>query len=538
MAKKKKPTLGENAEIDSAGALLTKQWLNLTTGWIVRDRDHDVFVDYEIERTEAGEPTGKIFYAQLKSHRSVTPKNSNANEVIETKHLKYYADCHIPVFLFVVDITARTGYWVFIQEWLENASADSRLSEQASMTVTVPVANRLDDTPALLSATRKAAAFMREKHPGSVNAAINSDIARLTAIDPRFDIKLAIIDSKKHYSLSPREPVPFRLKIAGEHTKAFQELIEYGRPLNLPSGTVEFEGFPLLDALKSEGMLTGLNLTPAISRQCDLEFWVEGDLDSPRIRLEGRIAPGTAGLLYIGGLESLPLKVEIKTPPLTIQRPAVATMTVSWDWSAWSGIELLSLPYFDALHSLSRAASEGKSIQHRFSFQGGRLTAGVLGKRNDTPFAAPALLLATLAKARAVATTVNAKPILPPVANLTNEDFREIEYAYAILLGSGYQISGTGISFSITLNELKGSTLEALSQPGASGSLRVDHPTQFGRIFGTQVPLGHLEYTLEPAETVVDKEALEKCIAGDADELAIEVVGLGKATYNVRKLLG
>ena len=536
MAKKKKPTLDENAEIDSAGALLIKQWLNLTTGWMVRDREPDVFVDYEIERTEAGEPTGKVFYAQLKSHRSVALKNSNANEVIETKHLRYYADIHIPVFLFVVDVTAKTGYWVFIQEWLDKESAGSRLIGQKSLTVAIPAANRLDDTPALLSATRKAAAYMRERHPGSVNAAIQSDISRLTAIDPRFDIKLDVVNSQKHYSLTPRESVQIRLKIAGDHVKSLQEFVEYGRPLNLPSGTVEFEDFPLLDHLKSEGMLTDLALYPVDSKQCDLEFWVEGDDASPRIHLAGKITPGTAGMLYVGDMKSLPLRVEIKIPSELFTRQGQATMYVSWDLSVWSGIEILSLPYFDALLALSQAAAAGKTIQHRFSFPGGHLTAGVLGKKNDTAFAAPALLLKTLGKARAVAKALNVRPILPSVANLTDEDFREIAYAYAILFEGGFKMSGTGISLSLTLNSLEKSALEALSKSGISGALRMEHPSQSGRIFATQIPLGQLEYILDPAEAVVEKDALARCIGGASEELAVEIVGIGKATYSVRQI--
>src|ERR1017187_5297465 len=536
--KRSSPTVDENAELDSAATALVQLWLTLSSGWQLRRRLPDTFIDYEIERIESGEPTGKVFYVQQKAHRSVVPNGLIVTQVMETKHLRYYATTHIPVFIIVVDVTAKVGYWVFVQEWLDKLPNADRLNDQETLTVTVPVANRLDDIPALLSAFRRAVTYMREKFPGTIEAAINSEIARLTAIDPRFDIKLDVVDSKKHYHFTPRELVPIRLKIAGNQTEPLRELMEYGRPLDLPSGTVEFDNFPLLDAIKPVGSLAALKLSAVLSQRCDLEFWVDEQSDAPRVHLVGPITVGTAGMLYLGGQESLPLNVEIKTPPLQLKRPSQGTMTVSWDWSAWSGIELLNLPYFEALLSLSQAATEGKTIRHRFSFQGGHLTSGILGKPNgDSPFAAPALLLKTLDKARKLAKALNVNPSLPPVTALTEEDFRDITFAHAILLEGGYSITGTGISVSLTLNSLEKTALEALSQHGISGALRMEHPSQKGRIFGTEIPLGRLEYILNPADTAVNKDALAKVVTGISDELDVEVVGIGRATYSVRQML-
>lgn len=78
---------------------------------------------------------------------------------------------------------------------------------------------------------------------------------------------------------------------------------------------------------------------------------------------------------------------------------------------------------------------------------------------------------------------------------------------------------------------------QLISPDGPSGAWRMTHPAQFGRILATEIPLGPLEYILDPAKVHVDRGALEKARNGAIDELELEVVADGTATFSVKRWL-
>jgi hypothetical protein len=85
----------------------------LPAKWLVRTHTPDFHIDYLIEPTEAGELTGVNVALQLKGW---TPKKKHSNKPaysLKTKHLLYYLEkCGLPVFLVLIDVTNRLGYWV------------------------------------------------------------------------------------------------------------------------------------------------------------------------------------------------------------------------------------------------------------------------------------------------------------------------------------------------------------------------------------------------------------------------------------------
>src|SRR5579862_8184677 len=111
-------TFGKASDIDSnASAYVIQQF---ASGWVRRPRIPDYYIDHDIERIEAGEPSGKIFYAQQKGHEKVEFKNGLTIQKLKTKHLRYFDEkIVVPVFLFLIDVTNKIGYYLFLQEWID-----------------------------------------------------------------------------------------------------------------------------------------------------------------------------------------------------------------------------------------------------------------------------------------------------------------------------------------------------------------------------------------------------------------------------------
>lgn len=78
----------------------------LPKAWIVRDKNPDVGIDMEIEIVEDEEVTNKMIWVQLKATEKVSTKKEISYSM-ETKHLKYYEGCPVPVIIV---------YWIKSEE--------------------------------------------------------------------------------------------------------------------------------------------------------------------------------------------------------------------------------------------------------------------------------------------------------------------------------------------------------------------------------------------------------------------------------------
>jgi hypothetical protein len=146
------PTFGPQRSIDQAATRLVKGWLEPHCQ--VRERTPDVFVDYDMEATTAGEPSGLIVSIQQKGRKELNDRYGQVAQRMKKKHLRYYSGkLQTPLFLLVVDVVEKLGYFLFVQKWLEENTTHADLQGRGTLTVSLPVANRIDDFPALLTAS-------------------------------------------------------------------------------------------------------------------------------------------------------------------------------------------------------------------------------------------------------------------------------------------------------------------------------------------------------------------------------------------------
>ena len=126
------PTIGHAQITGTVSELKFQLWL--PRGWQARKWLPDVFLDFMVEVTEKGEPTARHFGVQVKGRRE-KQKKGMLSVSIATKHLRYYAECRDPVFIFRIDPDSGEGNWVFIQRYLKQAGMAEKLAAQKTVSI-------------------------------------------------------------------------------------------------------------------------------------------------------------------------------------------------------------------------------------------------------------------------------------------------------------------------------------------------------------------------------------------------------------------
>jgi len=85
--------------------------------WIVRKIPSDYGIDYEVEIVENEMVTGKRFWVQLKSRKTIVVNSQNSiSYSADTKLLNYALSCDFPLLLVLVDLKNEMIYWLPLQD--------------------------------------------------------------------------------------------------------------------------------------------------------------------------------------------------------------------------------------------------------------------------------------------------------------------------------------------------------------------------------------------------------------------------------------
>lgn len=503
------PTVGPQAEIDRQASGLVSLWL--AKGWNLRSLHPDIHVDYIVEPNDSGEPTGSSFLVQQKAHGSVSFSNDFTSERIKAKHICYYAlKAKAPVFLFVVDVEKQAGHFLFLQEWIDEHLPKARLhSSKGTIGIKVPEKNRITDSDALRATVEHALRYMREKYPGSLAAAMRSEIASIAAIDPRFDVRLDVINDEKHFTYLAKEPVSFELNLTGESARKMHEGIAYGVPVDGIDNIVSVVGLPLFDKLMKEGARPSFSLGGSNVRQASLEFFCGEKETRQKVRLDGQVTAGTAGLLFRGSADHCPLQAQMKANRSENGVDRVGQMQVKFDFGCWVNRPINDLPYFEEMLSLLTAIKANSLIRHEFRIDGFRFTAGHLGQPPDpAPYSSALALVETLALAREIAIAQKCNPLLPPIESITKLAEKEIQELHSLINGGVYAISAVGISIPVTVECGNEMLVKVESLTWEQGAAIVMPKLRF-LLFGTPISVGPAELSLQPAEVVLSAKSEE-----------------------------
>jgi hypothetical protein len=339
--------------------------------WSYNEQHHDYGKDYLVELgDEDGEQTGLNFFVQLKGQEAVqfTGDGGKVKFPLEAMHAAYYADKikDLPVFLVVVDVTKKRGWFHFLQPDLET---DRSWRKQKSVTIHLPAENDLADTAKLRQAVENAKRMMRLLHPESIQDAVAAKKRRVLAIDPRFDVRVSLVDETPVFQFSALEPVSVEIEFKGgkkAETKV-SDLLDKGVLVEFKPGEVKITGSPLFEQFEKTGVaIQSVMESPAtVTLVCrDAEGHEVGRLtDVPGQRKGGRKESR-----FEGGLVSSPLS--IKLGPMG--QDVGGSAKVQLNLTNWDGQNLLHLAFFDKLLDFSKALAASATTDFECQVHGNR----------------------------------------------------------------------------------------------------------------------------------------------------------------------
>ena len=418
--------------------------------WTVYDIRPDYGKDHKVELVEGGEHTGLSFWVQVKGQKKVKKlKDGTISFKLESKDLDYHTKLQPPVFLVVVDVTSRVGYWVFTQEYERTQLRNVAWRRQEYIQIRLPASNTLSRQKPFREAVGEAVRYMTRL---AFSADLGAEKRRLEGLDPRFTVEITAGTDGRHYHFRSEEEVPLKFTYKGGEPGSgkIEEMLDRGVPVVMRQGEIVVTGSPLFEFF----------------------FELAGGSD---VRLEfNKIVQGHANLLRTNEfgeekarIDAIPCKIvcgrreatiEAKLPfdllalGTTIPYDMAGTrpMSMPIDLSPWRGRRLLDLPYFEQLARLFVGLGAGERFAFECFAPGQRLLGGIMNFEEDQPYRGISFLVEMLAKARAVAGLRSANPRLPEDFE-SNRSLSEIQLLHDMMIGEGRRRPTPSASVRVTV---------------------------------------------------------------------------------------
>ncbi len=499
--------------------------------WTTYDIRPDYGIDQQIEILEKGKHTAVAAYVQIKGHLKLKKgKGGFASQEIECEHLEYYLNTNVPVFLIVVDVGSKEGFWVFIQEYahthLSGGEWRVRLhgsAKEPKVTVRVPLANRLADRQRFKEAVIRARRYLASR---LISEGLAYDRESFERLDPRFRITVTASEQGKHFNLRPVENVPVTLSFAKSFVESgkYHTLVGRGLPVTLEPGEIKAEGSLLIQdiferAMRNKGAFhVAQNVEVGLSLiRVNKEGEVAGRIDPLPCRIQGGmiecrfVARTSNGMLELSSDQRLG-----QTGP--------STANVSYDLTPWYGRPVLNLPYFDAFAVLFAASSEGERLRFEFHYEGERLSGGYIVWEGIEAGGVSAFV-EVVSQARCVAGRLKVNPVLP---RLDESSTNEVEALYGLLNGKEIVRPWAGGRVNaVVAGETADNFFRFIADQGGTYNLRHDEKATFP-FLGLELDIGLVVHRLSDMRLGNDLDGLKR--RQDAGEVDIPVSFIGSET--------
>jgi hypothetical protein len=115
---------------------------SLPQEWIIRRKNKDYGIDFEIEIVESNSVTGNILWIQLKSSSKIGSKNDSLIFRISTNFLRYSKGSEIPIILILTDLKSKECYWLHVQDYIYVTFTKNNISLPNFEKVTIKISKQ------------------------------------------------------------------------------------------------------------------------------------------------------------------------------------------------------------------------------------------------------------------------------------------------------------------------------------------------------------------------------------------------------------
>lgn len=489
----KKPSVGKNFATDQRAIKVFRDWIPDT--WLPREMSPDFFIDFLVETVESGEPTGIQFGVQIKGTAS-SKKNSKRVFSFKTKHLRYYIECcQQPVFLLFIDVNSRQGWWLFAQKHIRECLHPDAL-RQSKVSLRFPDADNLTAKERFAHSLKEAFKYVRDLHPGSIEAALLKQKKEFESKDPRLSVSISVEDGKQKVTIQPKESFTFTtnflVKDSGQEV-AIRNFYERGAELKLKPGEFEVSGAPLMEELVKEG--TG-GIT--IKMEQRLPACVQMILDSRQpadvIQFDGNLGGGTKYAIFSGRMAETPLTLTYEIAIGGGSADANHTWKLHFSFDGWIGQGVRLLAHFEQVDALIQELVGGRGPRAKVFMRGNLFFDGRLTNFNPEGFHPIANALEWVRKCRWIAQHFKINPRLIPFNKISPEQWGTVEDVYDLLHSKEVVQAAPNIRISGTVQEAPSESVSKEPDPDQCTSFRLDKASENFDILGHPVSLGPVRF--------------------------------------------
>jgi len=480
--------------------------------WTVYDIRPDYGKDHKVELVEGGELMGQTFWVQIKGQKKVKPlKGGSISFKLETKDLDYQTRLQVPVFLIVVDVTKRVGYWVFTQEYERTQLRNVSWRSQEHIQIRIAASNRLSDLGLFRTAVKDAFGYLARR---SLKLGILHAQESLGKLDSRFDVKVTATAHGEVVEANALKNLRVNFRFGTEFTQSgsLDKLINRGLPVQVRPGDVVVEG----------SLLVGSMIEETADHYGHLHFSLagEGQVKLTRIDQSGQEIGRSHELAcsFEGGLAEIRFQAGTNNGNLimrgtcSVDPNSPIPTHIGYNLSSWLGRSLLNLSNFDLIHDLLGDLQEGQRMNFEFLADSNPIySAYMIWGPDEIDSIYPLLDVIALAdKARWIAKTFWVDAMMPH--QIERDHFNEVAKIYRLARDEVIRMKGVVESASVEVSKIN---IETISKAvGMNGQpLRVafvsDQPLPF---LDKEVSLGPIETQLSHMLLADDSDALMCCI--------------------------
>jgi hypothetical protein len=499
----------------------------LPLNWLKREENPDFYVDYFVEVDKAREPSGLKFGVQLKGTRSLKLRQNYAQYRLKTKHLKYYIDnSRQPIFIVVVDVTTRMGYWVFIQKYIKTILDSAEWRHKRSVTIELPEENKLEDIEKLYSAVKESESYMRELWPSSLDASAKAEQKQWAELDHRFDTKVEYVNGVTKILCIARDEMEFQthFRDSGDNklSQKLSHLFDKGQRVEFTTHEIKLTGSPLFDKF-NELNFTKIELETAHKKEIELYLTSIDKLGNElarSYRIDGEFIFGRKEVRFESKNNELPLNVEISFSLSEIIKGTQSEIKPNscnfrFNDSSWVGTSIHHLKYYEVLNAFFRSIHAGDNIKITFEYAGNPVLTGYAQSSFEDNFKNYVTgFLDLIDKIRYIAKQININPVYPRQYSFSKDKVRDIRLMYSLLKHGKIEMDACGTKMSGALEPNDNFYLKLKTKEEFDGPITIEPQDKVFELLGEKINIGALRFTLTDARllTQINLENIDEFI--------------------------
>jgi len=264
------------------------------------------------------------------------------------------------------------------QEFAREQIPQAALPDRKTITLRFDPADNLADKQRFIAKLNEAEGYVRDLHPGSIQAAMQMTRQMLEQKEPRLNYHISATEGGQLIQLSAKDPFPIKVAIQNPDTNLtqsdFQRAVEHGAELKIPLQHLSFAGSPLFEewsGAKGEFVMLFGHDVPG-----NMTFTLPMDSGSQKFQVNGIYHMGSKNALFRGALPAAPWIIECDCDLRSDPQKILTSLSMSFPLQHWQGQPMLSLAHFETISEAFQKLLSNEGLETEWFIGNVRIAQG------------------------------------------------------------------------------------------------------------------------------------------------------------------